>query len=144
MYYAASFHGQPSLDQVVKLTPRNCAAEEGVPGSSIVAERNDVGEDEDHPVRVNRKGISQGGTSISGTTNMTAALAPIAEAITRPVQLVLIETSPKRRKHSQTVGRLERNALARDYASTLTSLMELESNAENGSRNHWTITKTSK
>jgi hypothetical protein len=63
MYCAASFHVQPSFDQVVKLIPRNCAAEEGVPGSSIVAERDDVGEDEDHPVRDKRKGIRQGGTS---------------------------------------------------------------------------------
>jgi hypothetical protein len=61
---------------------------------------------------------------------MTAALVPIAEAFTRPVQLVLTETSPKRRKHPQTAGRLERNSIARDYASTLTSLMELESNIE--------------
>jgi predicted component of type VI protein secretion system len=63
---------------------------------------------------------------------MAAALAPIADALSRPVHLSFntSETSPKRQKSVQTVDRLQRNVLARDYASTLTTLMDLESNIE--------------
>jgi hypothetical protein len=134
MYCAASFHGQPSLNQVVKAIPRMFAAEEGVTGSVTIAERHNFGgsEEERSVLRCKKRVRNKGSGSATDSADMAAALAPIADALSRPVHLSFntSESSPKRQKSVQTVDRLQRNALAHDYASTLTTLMDLESSIE--------------
>jgi hypothetical protein len=119
---------------VVKAIPRRFAAEEGAPGSITISERHNFGgsEEERSVLRCKKRVHNKGSGSATHSTDMAAALAPMAEALSRPVHLSFntSESSPKRQKFEQTVVRLQRNALARDYASTLTTLMDLESNIE--------------
>jgi hypothetical protein len=61
---------------------------------------------------------------------MAAAHAPLASALSQPIRLTFPENSPKRSKSTRSGSRLELNALAHDYATTLSKLMELETTLE--------------
>jgi hypothetical protein len=71
-----------------------------------------------------------GSTNASVASDMAAALAPLASALSQPIRLTFPENSPKRSKSTRNGSRLERNALARDYATTFSKLMELETTLE--------------
>jgi ribosomal 50S subunit-recycling heat shock protein len=61
---------------------------------------------------------------------LAAALTPVAEALSQPGHVTISESSPKPTKSSNAGDRMEINALARDFASTMTKLMELECSIE--------------
>jgi hypothetical protein len=125
MYCAAAFHRQPSLGEVAKVIPENSVAEEGVEGSSTMG-----GRDRDASSRgcaaIAKKKIRRG----DSVPEIVAALTPVAEALSQPVHVKISESSPKRTKSSNASDRMERYALATDFASTVTKLMELECTIE--------------
>jgi hypothetical protein len=128
MWCAACFHGKPSLDEAVRFIPLECAAEEGVDESARVSGRHgnrarslsEAGER-----GTARKRVRQGDTA---SEIGSSVIEPLANALARPVT-ISYATSPKK-KLSATGRKLEENALARDFADTVATLMKLEETLE--------------
>jgi hypothetical protein len=133
MYFAAAFYGQPSLNEVAKVIPGKSAAEAGVIGWVTVRDRVEIAyadANASEGIASRRKSVRHG----EPASDMSAALRPLTAALSQPIQ-ILMTSSPNRtntrdkRKRKAAFG-MERNALARDFASTMTKLMDLETAIE--------------
>jgi hypothetical protein len=133
MYCAAAFYGQPSLNEVAQVIPGKSAVEEGVIGCVTVRDRAEIAyadANANEGIASRWKRVRHG----ESASDMSAALRPLTAALSQPIQ-IRMPSSPKRTNTRDKGERtaafgMERNALARDFASTMTKLMDLETAIE--------------
>jgi hypothetical protein len=133
MYCAGAFYGLTSITEVAKDIPGKSAAEDGVIGCVTVQDRGEIAyadANANERIASLRKRVRHA----ESASDMSAALRPITAALSQPIQ-IRMTSSPKRTNTRDKGERtaafgMERNALERDFESTMAKLMDLETSIE--------------